>query len=187
MSPDGPGKTPVRSSRSQRVASAATSSSSRRSGEALTEVAVEVRAHPLHAGDLGGVQRLAPPAPQDRAQLVLDVEADAVVDAVAVAVRHRQHVAALAVGVVDDDVEDGHPAQRRGVLVDQGQRPVVVVDARRTPRASPRRDVAAGTTSTGVLRGVGLLPELHHARARAVRRAGSCGGTTSQPNASETR
>ena len=86
MSPDGPGKVPFRSSRSQRAASAATSSLAEQLGQALTEVAVQARAHPFDARDLGGVQRLAPPAPQDRPQLVLDVEADAVVDAVAVAV-----------------------------------------------------------------------------------------------------
>src|SRR3712207_7282029 len=45
--------------------------------------------------------------------LVLDREADAVVDAVHVPLRRRQQVAALAVGVVDDRVEERHPLQRR--------------------------------------------------------------------------
>ena len=39
------------------------------------------------------------------------------VDAVHVTVRGRQQVAALAVGVVDDGVEDRHPAQRAGLLL----------------------------------------------------------------------
>src|SRR5690242_11942142 len=48
--------------------------------------------------------RLTAETPQDGAQLVVDVEADAVVDPVPMTVGHRQHVAALAIGVVDDDV-----------------------------------------------------------------------------------
>jgi hypothetical protein len=50
------------------------------------------------------------------------VEGDSVVDTVAVPAGHRQHVATLAVGVVRDEVEDGHPPQGRGVLVHQHHR-----------------------------------------------------------------
>ncbi len=57
-------------------------------------------------------ERLAGPLPQHGAQLVLDVEADPVVDAVDVAAGDRQQVAALAVGVVDHRVEHRDPAQR---------------------------------------------------------------------------
>jgi len=57
-------------------------------------------------------QRLAAPLPEDRAQLVLLGEADAVVAAVQVAVGDRQQVADLPVRVVDDRVEDGQVAQR---------------------------------------------------------------------------
>ena len=96
--------------------------------------------------------------------LWLDVEGDAVVDAVAVAVGHLQDVPALAVGVVDDDVEDRHPAQRRGVLVDQRDRLVVAVDAvEDVPPAVGH--LALGDQRHRLLVRVGLLPELHHARA----------------------
>ena len=118
------------------------------------------------------VQRLAGPAPQDRAQLVLDVEGHPVVDAVAVAVGHRQHVPALAVGVVDHDVEDRHPAQRVGVLVDQRDRPVVARRGRRRRGGSPRapRPRAPGRRRPAPGRARATAAPCP---ARAARRAGS--------------
>ena len=119
--PAGAGSTPARS---RRCGAPPGSASISATGEQVARarspsVAAQRVEHPLDAGQLLLGERLARPAPQHGAQLVLDVEGDPVVDAVAVPVRHRQHVAALAVGVVDHDVEDRHPPQGVGVLVDQ--------------------------------------------------------------------
>src|SRR5262249_40228229 len=59
--------------------------------------------------------RLAAEVPDDRAELRLDVEAEAVVDAVD-PVRAEQAVAALAIGVVGDEIEETHPLELRPVL-----------------------------------------------------------------------
>ena len=70
-------------------------------GEASPSVAAERRrGRRVDASSSSSLQLVADPAPEHGAELVLDVEGEAVVDAVAVAVRHREHVAALAVGVV---------------------------------------------------------------------------------------
>src|SRR5436309_2902432 len=66
-----------------------------------------------------GRDRLSAKIPDDRAQLRVDVEAEAVVDAVDLAVRAEQAVAALPVGVVRDEIEEADPleaAVMRGVL-----------------------------------------------------------------------
>ncbi len=94
------------------------------------------------------------------------------VDAIPVSPGHRQHVLALAVGVVDDHVEDRHPAQRHGVLVDQRHRQVAAVDP--VEDVSPAgRHLALRHQGHGVLSAVDLLPALHHAPAvRAVAQPG---------------
>ena len=150
------------------------------------QLAVERAADAEHLGQLVLGQRLAGPAPQHGAQLVVGVEADAVVDAVAVAVGHRQHVAALAVGVVDHDVEDRHPAQRRGVLVDERDRLVAVVDAVEDVPPAGRHRALARPASTASCSASGSC--------QTCTIPGPCGpsrskvsGTTSQPSASETR
>ena len=130
-------------------------------------------------------QRLAEPAPQHGAQLGLVVEGQAVVDAVAVPVGHRQHVAALAVGVVHDRVEDGHPAQRAGVLVHQRHRLVEAVDAVEDVPPALRHRALGDDVDRGLLL-VGLAATAAPCRDRAGRRAGTCGGTTSQPVATDT-
>ena len=92
------------------------------------------------------------------------VEGHAVVDAVAVAAGHLEHVAALAVGVVDDDVEHRHPPERVGVLVDQRDRGVVLVDPVEDVAEAGRQD-PLGDDRHRLLVGVGLPPQLHHPRA----------------------
>ena len=87
-----------------------------------------------------GVERPTRPAPQHRAQLVLDVEAsrrDRRRTSRPVG-RRRQEVPALAVGVVDHGVEDGHPAQVRGRRRGRARRPRRRDRGRRGPRASRR-------------------------------------------------
>ena len=137
-------------------------------------------------GGLLGGERLAGPPPQHGAELGVGVERDAVVDAVPVAVGHLQHVPALAVGVVDHDVEHRHPAQRRRVLVDQRDRLVVLVDpvedvpearrdrARRRPASRPPARSSGSRQSCTIPRPCG--PSRRNVR-----------GTTSQPSASLTR
>src|SRR4051794_31296410 len=107
-------------------------------------------------------QQLTGPAPEDGAQLRLDVEGEAVVDAVPVTVGHRGHVAALAVGVVDDGVEDRHPAQLRGVLVHERHDLVAVVEALEHV-AEPVGHVGVAHQGDRLLDRVGLLPQLDHA------------------------
>ena len=68
------------------------------------------------------VERLAGPPPQHRAQLVLDVQAQPVVDTVNAAVDTAKHVAALAVSVVDQHVEHRHPPKSNVVGVNQRDR-----------------------------------------------------------------
>src|SRR2546428_248119 len=81
-----------------------------------------------------GRDRLSPELPDDRAQLLLDVEAKTVVDGVDPAVRAEQAVAALPVGVVGNEVEEADPLQRaamRGILV---QREVVLLEVGRNEK-----------------------------------------------------
>ncbi len=96
------------------------------------------------------------------------VEGEAVVDAEAVAVRHGEHVEALAVGVVDEHVEDRHAAQRRGVLVDEGDRVALLVLAAEDSAVAGLRDLGRGDQVDGVLVGILVLPELHHPLARGA-------------------
>ena len=129
--------------------------------EGLAEVGVESGGDDLEAGELVVGHRLSGPAPQDSAELGVGVEADAVVDAVAVPAGHRQHVAALAVGVVDHGVEDHHPAERGGVLVDEGDVVVTVVDT--VEDVQPPRPLGQRPhDGDGLLVVGGLLPDLHH-------------------------
>ena len=121
--------------------------------------------HTVQGLELVGVERLADPPPEHRAQLVLDVEGQPVVDAEPVAVGHGEHVPALAVRVVHDDVEHGHPPERRRVLVHQGHRPVLLVD--RLEHGQPRRALGVGVLGRHqvdrVLLRVDVLPPLEHA------------------------
>ena len=180
QAPPGSGIVRRRRSRSHRPTSAATSRGVTRSASRSPRSPVASSRTPLDRLELRGGQGLAHPAPEHGAQLVLHVEGDAVVDAVAVTVGHGQHVPALAVGVVDEDVEDGHPAHRRAVLVHQRHPAVVLVDAVEDVQP-PGRDPSLPHQVDGRLRIVRLLPPLHHARARAARRAGRCGARRSSP------
>src|SRR2546425_8101113 len=75
-------------------------------------------------------QRLAREIPDHRAQLGLDVETETVVDGPDAAVGSEQAVAALAVGVVGDQVEDAdarEPVAVRGLLA---EREVVLLEVR---------------------------------------------------------
>ena len=141
------GTCPRDSSRRIRRAVAATSCGRQQ----LAQLVAERRRPDRRRGFAGvaissAVRRSAPPAPEDRPQLRVGREADAVVDAVHVAACHRQHVAALPVRVVDHRVEQRHPSQRR---------------------VAPRMQV------DDVDRFVDVDPELHHPGAERVRRAGS--------------
>ena len=121
----------------------------------------------LEHRDLGPRQRLARPAPQHGAQLGLGMERHTVVDAVHGAARLDQDVAALAVGVVEDHVEHGHPAQPLVVGVRRGRPAHRRSRGRRAPAARCRAARAGAITSTSVRRVVvdGVDPELHHAGA----------------------
>ena len=177
----------ARSSRSQRRASGLDLDGGRAAGRASR------RARPpssvAHRRDRRRPPRRSSGSPSQPHSTVRSLSSvwkrDAVVDAVPVPVGHRQHVAALAVGVVDDHVEDRHPPQRRGVLVDQRDRLVVPVDAvedvqpalgHARPRARGRRRPAPRRAPATA----GPCP------GRAGRRAGRSCGTTFQPSASET-
>src|SRR5690606_35862935 len=62
----------------------------------LAELAVQLVGDAADASQLLGGQGLAQPAPQDGAQLVVVVEGEAVIDAVAVPALHGEDVVALA-------------------------------------------------------------------------------------------
>ena len=79
----------------------------------------ELGPDPLEAVAFVVPERRSHPAPEDCSQLGLARERHAVVDAVHVAVRERQEVADLAVGVVDDGIEDGHPPEARIIADDE--------------------------------------------------------------------
>ena len=101
------------------------------------------------------------PPPQHGPELVLDVQRDAVVNAVDAAVHPGQDVAALAVGVVDDSVEDRHPPQPRVVGVHQCHLPAGVVVGGEHRKIACRNGI--GRTQIhqpGVIRL--LHPQLHH-------------------------
>src|SRR3972149_4850599 len=76
------------------------------------------RARPASRGSAAGrgprPAAAPPPAAEERAQLRLDREADAVVHAEQATVRQGQQVAPLAIGVVDHRVEEGDAPQPRG-------------------------------------------------------------------------
>ena len=86
--------------------------------ERTAEVAPEGPPDPLQSLELIGRKRQAHPAPEHRPQLWLGREGHAVIHPEDVTVRHRHQVAALAIGVVGDGIEDGHPAQSRVVADD---------------------------------------------------------------------
>ena len=157
----------TRRSRSHRRATASTSRTVSRSSSASRRSEPSPSSTDSTPSSSSAASRSPGPAPEHGAQLVLAVEADPVVDAVAVAAGHRQHVAALAVGVVGDDVEDGHPSQRRGVLVDQHHRLVVrparVEDVQEAGRQRPLRYDVHRVRSRPPSRLLGLHPQLHHA------------------------
>ena len=130
-------------------------------GEGGAQRAAELVADPAHDVELVVVEGPPAPAPQHGAQLALVVEGHAVVDAVAVSPGHLQDVAALAVGVVDEHVEDRHPPQRRGVLVDQADVAVAVVEGVEDVQVAVG-DVAGPDQRHGLLVGVDVLPDLQH-------------------------
>ncbi len=93
------------------------------------------------------------------------MQADAVVDAVDGAVHAFENVAALAVGVVEDDIEHGHPLQSRVVGVDECD--VAAVHVARVQHGQPpvrycvdRADVDEVEPVGGIFAGVD--PALHH-------------------------
>ena len=83
--------------------------------ESAGQVAAQLRQH----GPFLGRERLAAPPPQHRPQLRLDGEAESVVYAVYPSIGEGEQVAGLAVGVVEDRVEDRDTPQRRIVRPDQ--------------------------------------------------------------------
>jgi hypothetical protein len=93
------------------------------------------------------------------------VEAHAVVDPVHPAVDGGDHVATLAVGIVDHSVEDGHPREARVVGVHQGIHPAAPVTGARHPAPAgwhlPARDEPEQRLILAPL----IDPELAHARA----------------------
>ncbi len=95
-----------------------------------------------------GRQRLPDPAPEHRAQLVLGVQRHPVVHPVDAVVGADQDVPALAVGVVDHDVERGHRAQRWVVGVHQHGRLAAASRGPAAPAASPSGTASGETTST---------------------------------------
>ena len=140
---------PVLSSRSTRRTVARTSRHGEQRVQRLAERALELRAQRRqHLDGLVG-QPLAAPLPQQRAQLVLGREADAVVDALHPAVLARQQVAALAVGVVDDGVEDGHAAQVGVVAAGQRGKVDRLVDVAPTAGTCPGRRARRAGPSAG--------------------------------------
>src|SRR5436305_4662261 len=80
--------------------------------ELLAERTVEVFPQLLQRLQELRLELLPAPTPQQRAQLVLDRKTDAMVTAEDMTFRRRQQVPTLAVRVVDDRVEDRHPAER---------------------------------------------------------------------------
>ena len=135
----------------------------------------------IDRGEFGVLQRLADPPPQHGAQPVVGVEGQPVVHTVTVAGCHGQDVPTLAVGVVDDDVEDSHPPKGGGVLVDERDRTVQLIDG--VEHAEPAGGEAGGEFGDtdnvdrvdrvdrvdGIMAWLGVAPALHHAGAeRAV-------------------
>ena len=92
----------------------------------LQAAVVELGVQPAQRLQRAPRQRLAPPLPQDGAQLVVLGEAHSVVTAVQMPVGDRQQVTDLPVGVVHHRVEHGHVAQAR-VVGAAGQRDQVHV------------------------------------------------------------
>ena len=128
----------------------------------LAELAVQLVGDAADASQLLGGQGLAQPAPQDGAQLVVVVEGEAVIDAVAVPALHGQDVVALAVGVVDDHVEHRHAPQRGRVLMDQDDLLTILVLALEDGPPARVGHLVRRDEVHGALIGVPLLPELHH-------------------------
>ena len=128
--------------------------------ERLAELPVESGAQLGERLDERRRNRLAGPAPQHRAQLVVDVEAHAVVDPVDMPPGRVEDMAALAVGVVEHRVQHGQPGQPQVVGVRQRVRVPVVV-ARRRHREPAGRHVVRGHETDQRLRVVGLVdPQL---------------------------
>ena len=64
-------------------------------GQGLGEIALQGSTEDVQDGELLVAERLPDPAPEDRAELVLRVEGQAVVDAVTVAFVSNQHYSAI--------------------------------------------------------------------------------------------
>src|ERR1035437_1178605 len=84
-------------------------------GEQLAQLCAQVggegRSEPSQYGSLFLVEGVAAPAPQDRPQLRFHGEAEAVVDGLDSAAFERQQMSTLAIGVVEDGVEDRDSTQ----------------------------------------------------------------------------
>jgi hypothetical protein len=94
---------------------------------------------------------------------VVGVEGQPVVNAVAVAARHREDVVAFAVSVVHNYVEHRHTTQCRGVLVDEGDGAISFVAAVQYGAPAAIRHGFRRHQVDRALVGVEVLPQLHHA------------------------
>jgi hypothetical protein len=125
---------------------------------------VEVGPQPAqHVHRLGG-QWFPEEAPQHGAQLLLVVQADAMVDAVDAAVGSGQDMATLAVGVVEQDVEHRQPPQLRRVRVHQQRRVAEPVVGAQHP-TPPAGDVLHAHHVHQRSLVLDLYPQLHHSGA----------------------
>ena len=134
------------------------------------------------------LDRVPGPAPQHGAQLVLGVQADAVVDPAHRPVGADEHVSALAVGVVEHRVQHRHPAQLGPVGVHQADLTVGAVGSPSLAsrmRSQPSGMAALGTTSTRLTAGSVSTHSWHIPGPNGPSRS-RVGGTRSQPVARET-
>ena len=151
------------SSRSARRTNAATS----RSAEQLAQPVGRLVPGPAYGGQLGLVSS-APAQPQSRVRSLWSVWKLTPWSTPNTAAAAAQDVAALAVGVVDQHVEDRQPPQGRHVGVDHRDRPVVGVQPLHARGTSPRSGTSdEGTRSTSCAGRllVGVDPGLERARA----------------------
>jgi hypothetical protein len=93
---------------------------------------------------------------------VVTVKSKPVVHAVPVSVRHGKNVIALAVGVIDDDVEHRHASELWRVLVYEGDHPPLLILTLEDVFPPGLRYVVRRNKIHRVLGGVSLLPQLHH-------------------------
>ncbi len=89
-------------------------------GQLVAEIPVESCREFGDVGDQSTGYGLPGPPPQHRPQLVLRVKTDSVINAVHRAVDAFERVTTFAVGIVDEDVQNGHSLQPWIVRMDQG-------------------------------------------------------------------